>query len=65
LISLRICLNQIFFTLSNTKNENKKTNGKDKFAIAKFEKNLIVTGNINDENFYPETIINMNFNSGN
>lgn len=48
-----------------TKNEHKKTNGKDKFAIAKFEKNLIVTGNINDENFYPETIINMNFNSGN
>ena len=48
-----------------TNNEYKKTNGKDKFAIAKYEKNLIVTGNINDGNFYPETIMNMNFNSGN
>ena len=48
-----------------TNNEQKKINGEDKFVIAKYEKNLIVTGNINDGNFYPETIMNMNFNRGN
>ena len=46
-------------------NDFAKNNELNKFVIAKYEKNLIVTGKINNGSFYPETIMNMNFNRGN
>jgi hypothetical protein len=48
-----------------TNNNFVKNNELNRFVIAKYEKNLIVTGKINNGSFYPETIMNMNFNRGN
>ena len=44
------------------KNDKKKSS--NTFAVAKYKEQLVVAGFINNGYFFPNTIMNLNFNSG-
>ena len=59
----RILMDGKFIVAAESLRKKLKIAKANNLVIAKYKKELVVIGNINGENFHPETIININFNT--